>query len=227
MHNAFKNAIKSAKWNIIEFLRFIYNVYKDVPARRADFIKFSNPTTFPKKFCAVRWLQNIETSERAINILPSLKKYVDCVQGTNRKPSSYIYNIMVNCLNDNLLHAQLAFFQTLASDIEPFLKMYQSDSPLVPFLYTDLSNILKLVMERFVKAEVLDKCNNNLTKIDIFNKENLIGAKKINLGYSTRAAIRLTNSSDKDILQFRIECLNVLQIFCQKLLDKYVFNSFY
>jgi len=224
MHNAFKNSIKSSKWNIIEFFRAIYNVFKDVPDRRADFIKFTDSTTFPKKFCAVRWLQNIETSERAIKILPNLKKYVECVQGTNRKPSSYSYNIMVNCLKDNFLHAKIAFFQTLASDIEPFLKIYQTDSPLVPFLYTDLSNILKLVMERFVKAEVLDKCNNNLTKIDVLNKENLIGPKKINLGYSTRAAIRLTNASEKDILQFRIECHNVLQIFCQKLLDKYVFN---
>lgn len=119
-------------------------------------------------------------------------------------------------------NAELAFFQTLASDIEPFLKMYQADSPLVPFLYTDLSNILKMIMERFVNTEVLDKCN-NLTKIDVTNRENLISAKKINLGYSTRAVIRLINATDKEISQFRIECQSILQTFCQKLLDKCVF----
>lgn len=135
----------------------IYNVFKDVPARRADYIHYSGGTVFPKKFCAVRWLQNVEVSERAIDILPYLRKYVNGVKNTNRMPTSYSYKMMVSCLDEQFLQARLVFFQTLALDVEPFLKSFQSDEPFVPYLYTDLINVLKMVFSRFIKQEVLDK----------------------------------------------------------------------
>lgn len=167
----------------------------------------------------MRWLQNVEVSERAIDILPYLRKYVNGVKNTNRMPTSYSYKMMVFCLYEQFLQARLAFFQTLALDVEPFLKSFQSDKPLVPYLYTDLINVLKMVFSRFIKQEVLDKYT-DISKIDILNKDNNVGAKKINLGFLTRAAIRTIVANDKDMYMFRTECLNILQTFCQKLLTK-------
>lgn len=54
LHNSFKVAIQTSKWGIIEFLRAIYNIFKNVPARRSDYTKSSGSYKFPLKFCPVR-----------------------------------------------------------------------------------------------------------------------------------------------------------------------------
>lgn len=114
--------------------------------------------------------------------------------------------MMVHCLEKKFLQPRLAFFQTLAVDIEPFLKLFQSDEPLVPFLYTDLIIILKMVMSRFIKQELLNQYT-DISKTDILIIDNNVGAKKINLGYMTRAAIRsIDKATDKEIFIFRTEC---------------------
>jgi len=217
MHNAFKNGIKASKWNIIEFLRSIYNFFKDVPARRADYTYYTGSSKFPKKFCAVRWLQNVEVSQRAQDILPYLETYVTNIKNTPRKPSSYSYELVEKLLKDKFLKAKLSFFQTVASEFEPFLKAYQSDALLGPFLYTDLNNILKLLLSRFIKPEIM---NGDFSKLNTMDKDNSIGAKQINLGYMTRQALRLITATDKEILLFRTDCLVILQTICSKLMLK-------
>jgi len=89
LHNAFKAGIKAPKWEIIDFLRAIYNIFKNVPAHRADLIHYSGSSEFPLKFCAVLWLQNIIVAEQAEKLLPNLRAYVEGVKNTNREPTSY------------------------------------------------------------------------------------------------------------------------------------------
>jgi len=65
LHNSFKVAMQTSKWEIIEFLRAVYNTFKNVLARRSDDTKCSGSCKLPLKFCLVRWLQNIQVVERA------------------------------------------------------------------------------------------------------------------------------------------------------------------
>nr|CAD7458989.1 unnamed protein product [Timema tahoe] len=60
---------------------------------------------------------------------------------------------MVTSINDKLLGPKLAFFKTLALEVEPILVAFQVDAPMAPFLYTDLTNMVTSVMRRFVKKE--------------------------------------------------------------------------
>ncbi|CAI6377601.1 unnamed protein product [Macrosiphum euphorbiae] len=58
-------------------------------------------------------------------------------------------------------------------------------------------------------------------RIDVLDKSKLIGSKKINLGFSTREAIRSIDIfTDKDMLIFRTDCQLILQTICLKLLLK-------
>lgn len=54
LHCAFKAGIRATEWQIIEFLRAIYNLFKNVPARKAEYINASGSKEFPLKFCAIR-----------------------------------------------------------------------------------------------------------------------------------------------------------------------------
>jgi len=232
LHNSFKISIKSSSWNLVEFLRAIYNVFKHVPACRAEFIKITGSRKFSLKFCAVRWLNNICVAERADEMLSDLIKYVTTLKDMKKEPISFSYKVMSNCLKDKMIKPKLAFFKTIAAEIEPFLRRYQIDEPMGPYLFTDLSIILKSIMSRFITSEVLD--NNILTKIDVFDKKYLKGVKLIDLGYMTRDAIRFTkNITDKEMLTFRTDCelimKNILFQTYVKVSNKYLhfYNNFF
>ncbi|KAG8175678.1 hypothetical protein JTE90_010153 [Oedothorax gibbosus] len=108
------------------------------------------PTMFPDSVIASKMI-----AQRAIDLLPSLKSFVTEIE-KDKSISSKSYDTVVHNLNDAFLGPKLEFFKGLANDVEPFLKRYQSDEPLAPFLYSDLTSLLKIQLERFLKPEVLE-----------------------------------------------------------------------
>ena len=50
-----------------------------------------------------------------------------------------------------MLKANLQFFISVATEVEPFLELYQADRPLLPFLAQDLGSLFKSLMTRIVK----------------------------------------------------------------------------
>ena len=54
-----------------------------------------------------------------------------------------------------LLKAKHHFWISVAQDFQPFLEIYQSEKPLIPFLASDLEKLVRSVMARFVKSDVL------------------------------------------------------------------------
>lgn len=96
-------------WDIVPFLRALYNLFKDTPARRALFTNLTSSTLFPKKFCAVRWIENVSVVQRALDILDNVKKFVDEMSKT-KQVNTHSFNIVSNHIKDELLAAKLEFF---------------------------------------------------------------------------------------------------------------------
>lgn len=224
---AFKTGVKKTGWNLIEFFRAAFFLFKESPARRGLFFKVTNTNILPKKFCTVRWVENIEVSKRAQDVLPHLKTYVDSVKSTNRPtsvPISQSFNKVDAALKDPLLLAKIAFFQSVSEVVEPFLRAFQGEVPMVPFLYEDLLFLVKSLMEKIVKPEILT--TKAIKEIDVFEKVdniyvNLIPSKSIDLSYGTRSAIRKCKGYNEKQLQiFRQECRTCLQHITKHLLDK-------
>ena len=67
--------------------------------------------------------------------------------------------------------AKLAFFKSMALEVEPFLREFQSDELLVPFLHTELCSVMSSIMEIFMSASALSKLSNVKLK-DINNEKN-------------------------------------------------------
>ncbi|XP_043468991.1 uncharacterized protein LOC122503272 [Leptopilina heterotoma] len=224
VNGAFKTGIKKTEWNLDAFLRASYNLFKQVPARRGDFVKITGCKEFPLKFCQVRWTENSKVARRIENILPHLIKYVDHAKSTKKEPTCNSFTIVADALTDKLLPAKLSFFRSLAEDLEPFLTEFQSDAPLAPFLFDSLTLMLKNCMTRFVKEDVILKTR--LHKIDVLKKtdgkyENLKWTKDVDLGYATCYALqRCEGTSPKEILLFKQNCRNCLQHLVNKLLER-------
>ncbi|XP_046596578.1 uncharacterized protein LOC124294615 isoform X1 [Neodiprion lecontei] len=127
---------------------------------------------------------------------------------------------MKKAMKDKFMRAKLAFFQTIAAEVEPFLTAYQTEQPMVPYLYTDLNEIIISIMGRFVKEEVLEQ-STSVCDVDVSKAENLEESKNFNIGHDTRSAFRAMDGfNTKEVLLFRQDCLRSLQMFCRKLQDK-------
>lgn len=219
VHNAFRAGIKATKWNVVPFLRSLYNLFKHVPARRADYTHYSNSKVFPKKFCDIRWVENVVVSARAIEILPFVIKYIQGVKKDKKEPKCDSYVIVASAIEDKFLKAKLTFFQFLASFIEPFLVQFQSDDCLAPLLYESIVTLLQEIMQNFVAANVFE--STNLKSVDLKKSENLIFYNDINIGCATKRAIReCKNIKERDVLEFKKDCRQAYTALTEKLLER-------
>jgi len=80
-------------------------------------------------------------------MLLKLQIYVEKIENSDtdeKAPNTDSYRLVKRCLEDPLLDSKLAFFITIANDMEPFLREFQTDAPMLPFLHSGVSIILIL-----------------------------------------------------------------------------------
>ena len=106
------------------------------------------------------------------------------------KSKSY-YGVSSKVKNIKLLKAKLELFMLLASELEPFLKKFQSNKPMVPYLYPRLHSLMMMLLNRFVKPSVLEGVNtpNQLIKLELRKQTNLMMVKEIDIGFGARRAL--------------------------------------
>ena len=54
--------------------------------------------------------------------------------------------------------AKLSVFSLVAGILQPFLVKYQTADPMIPYLYTDLFNIIKKIINLTVNPDIMIKC---------------------------------------------------------------------
>ena len=80
------------------------------------------------------------------------------------------------------------FFVTVAKILCPFWEEFQGERPKLPFMAECVPDILHTSLERFIKKSVMDKATSmaKLAKVDVSEKENLLPAKNVDIGFTTR-----------------------------------------
>lgn len=97
---------------------------------------------------------------------------------------------------------------------------------MTPFLYDELTALLRSAMEKIVKPDILREVD--LSKIDVKNEDTLLTAKYTNLDYATEAALRRVKRSaleskvsDLEIMQFKEQTRKCIQAFITKIMDRF------
>lgn len=104
-------------------------------SRCGEYIKVTGSSIFPNKFCSVRWLENSCVAQRVLELLDNLKKFADLVVKIMKAiQSSASLKPISKFFEDKLITAKLAFFISLADDLEPFLREFQSDYPMIFYM---------------------------------------------------------------------------------------------
>ena len=159
VHGAFKTGVNSTSWKIDNLLRSLYYLFHDTYARRTEYREITGSQNFPLQFCATRWTEDSSVAERAIEIWPNICKYVEIVskKAKSRQPTSSSYATVVKATNDPLTETKLNVFVSMANELNDYLKVFQTDKPMVPLLYEHLKSILSSLLEKVVVWKLFDE----------------------------------------------------------------------
>lgn len=162
--------------------------------------------------------------ERAITVLPALKKYASGVASKKfTDPGTKSFSTVSEAVKDPLLPAKLATFLSIANLLQPFLAQFQTDEPMIPFLYAEVEKLMKGLMERFIKPDILSTAKSCKT-VDITKDSNLSPYNKVDIGFSADKLLKELISgkkvSDRQVMTFRMETRAFLQAIVTQLLVK-------
>ena len=117
------------------------------------------------------------------------------------------------------LHQQ-SFFSYIATFFQPFLTLYQTDNPMITFLY---DNLMKLVI---FKPDIVNPCTtvSAIRKIDFDNKDNFLKVKHMPLGFATEKCLSDLQKNDltskQQIAKFYHDSVEITKSILMKILKR-------
>ena len=123
---------------------------------------------------------------------------------------------------DLLMPAKLHYFSFIAGILKPYLVVFQSDNPLLPFMFDELSLILFRLLRLVFKKEKVDEAANlrQVMKEEFLTEQsNQLEEYLIDLGAATNDALKKINIAPEKKRKFREGCKEVVFILL-KLLER-------
>ena len=201
VHGGFKTGAEKTDWSLKKTLKSSYRILHDSPARRDDYESVSGSTKYPLAFCATRWIEDAKVSDRLIELWPSMKLIMNFWSKLqkSKQPKNKSYEHLQTAITDKLVIAKLGFFSFFAELFKPFLTGYQTDQPMIPYLYGDLYRLLNSVLSVIVKPDVLEKHSTayQLTKLKLNSENNILDTKGMNVGFVASTSIKKLKKKDE------------------------------
>ena len=181
----------------------------------------------PLKFCKMRWVENRIVLERALEVLPDMAKYIKAVEMKKfPDPKTKSFDVIKEAVHDPLTTAKMNFVLSVAKEVTPSLTKYQCDKPMVAFLATDLFILLKNLMSRFVKVDILKevKSIDKLQQVQVNKSSNHGDCSKVNVGFVAERIMKDASAAKKatelQVLEFQMSSKKCLVTIVEKLLQK-------
>ena len=114
----------------------------------------------PIKFASFRWVEDKKVADRLIEIWHNLKKlFVHWKKLPKyKRPSSKSCANVKAAFKDPMTPAKLTFFSFVPGILQPILVKYQSDKPMVSYMYQDLK-LLRKLMQLIIKPDIVANCS--------------------------------------------------------------------
>jgi len=220
INGAFQTGHQQSGWKINGVLRAMYRLFKDVPARRALFTELTGCKTFPKKFCQIRWTANASVADAALKLYDSVCKFVKEERKLPKGLSSVA--VIKESSADPLFKAKLACFASIAKATEGFLTKFQSPAPMAPFLYDDITDLMRNLMQRVVKSNVLEAADTprKLIAIDLQDNKNLLSRDKVGIGIGAVSEMAKAKCSDLQKMEFQMQVRKFIIALIQKTVER-------
>ena len=145
-------------------------------------------------------MEDKKVAERLLEIWPHISRVVAFWLKLPKlgQPKCKSFEPVKEVVEDELTTVKLSFFSYLASIFQPFLEKYQTQAPMIPYMYSDVVNLIRSLMQIVVKHHIIDGCmsGQNLWKINL-EKENVYKKKKeFNLGFAAENKLQALQRKD-------------------------------
>ena len=64
---------------------------------------------------------------------------------------------MFDVVKDPFMILKLMFFSFVCGLVEPYWKVFQSDCPMAPFIYSEVKSVIKSLLSLIVKPSIIEK----------------------------------------------------------------------
>ena len=142
-----------------------------------------------------KFLRHVDS--RRLTLVPALQRIYEQLPAVKRYFLEYIPNHEKRLTNlikfkdiheslkrdESIIKVEMAFLQSVKPLFDSFLTVFQAKGPMVHVLYISLVDVLKLLMNRFVKPELVrGNSGADLAKLDINKSSNQLSDEKIDIG---------------------------------------------
>lgn len=195
VHNAFCTGVNAYGDASEELAIDLFYWLKSSSSRREDYIHVLSDLGLDEELfiqhVQCRWLTLIPALDRIVKKWEAIKKYFLEELPKQQKPSKTLEkNVRYNCicrkLRDKSFPVQLAFLVSVEPIFKKFLCFFQSEGPLIHLLHHTMCEVLKSLMGRFLKTQVLaDKEGKHLLAIDYSKPDNQLSMSQMEVGEKT------------------------------------------
>ena len=153
----------------------MWRLFHDSPARRDTYITINRSDQFPLMFCQTRWVEDVPVATRALEIwsfVLAVVEHFQALPSSWRPLSNKSYDILVKHHKDSSIKFKFQFFIDIANVLAPFLKQFQTDDPVMPFMDEMLASIIQCLMKLLLLWSVVNYMvtSHQLIKLDITKK---------------------------------------------------------
>ena len=209
VHGSMKAGIKKSDLNIGKILKAVWKLLDETPARRELFEKVTETALYPLPYCGHRWCENEDCARRAELIWPAIINFIKYLQKEpkSKQPQGKSFQILREAIKDPYIPAKLKLVEHIAGKLNKFLRGFQTDQPMVPFLHNTLKEILQSIMSMFIQSDIMKQANTTmkLLKIDTTDK-NLHKVDTVDIGMGAKMHIReikkQANFKQSSLMQF-------------------------
>ena len=149
----------------------------------------------------------------------------------SKRPANKSYETLQKHHNDLLIPAKLQFFAFVAAIFEPYLTIFQTDIPLIPFMFEELERIYNKLLRLVIRRDSLEETQSitkRLKKECLENKANDLENGLVDIGAATKLKLHDTKVRAETKRNFMGECKKLIISMLVKIMQfSIVFNALF
>ena len=129
-------------------------------------------------------------AERGLEVWKPLTMVINYWESLRKSTKNTSYEILVKHYKDPLVPAKLQFFAFVASIFQPYVLIFQTNSPMIPFMFSELEKILNQLIRLVFRKGAIDQASTVSKKIKKdwhTNKKNYLEDDLIDVDSATRS----------------------------------------
>ena len=194
VHGSMKAAVKKSGWTVGKTMKAMWTILDESPARRDTYESITESNVYPLQYCGHRWCENEKCANRAEIVWPGFIKFIKFL-GAQKKalqPKGKNFILLQESIKDPLLKAKFKFVEFIAQKLNCFLRGFQTDQPMVPFLSDTLKELLLSLMNMFILDQTMLKADTVMKVLKINTSDTGIHKPPSNVDIGMGAKLHLS-----------------------------------